>query len=154
MKEAYGGTFLFQIVILFLLLFTAIMCITINQTKAFAVKDDLINYIEAHDGLDISKNLDSGISEILTKDGYFTTGSKCGDDYTGYSRDGKKLSKNDESPALCIKDIPSGSQTGGCYYEIKVFYKLDLPVISSIFNFTETGKTKELYGNCQKQVNK
>lgn len=150
MKEAYGGTFLFQIVILFLLLFTAIMCITINQTKAFAVKDDLINYIETNDGLDLSKNkLNDGVKEILTKDGYFTTGSKCGNGYIGYSREGTKLASS-ESPALCIKKIDSGSQTGGCYYEIKVFYKLDLPVISSIFNFTETGKTKELYKYCQK----
>lgn len=150
MKEAYGGTFLFQIVILFLLLFTAIMCITINQTKAFAVKDDLINYIEANDGLDLSgKQLDSNINEILTKDGYFTTGSKCDDGY-GYSREGKQLSEGEQNPALCIKEIESGSQAGGCYYEIKVFYKLDLPVLSTIFNFTETGKTKELYKYCQK----
>lgn len=151
MKEAYGGTFLFQIVILFLLLFTAIMCITINQTKAFAVKDDLINYIETNDGLNLSgTQLADGINEILTKDGYFTTGNKCGNGYTGYSREGKKLSEGAQNPALCIKKINSGSQAGGCYYEIKVFYKLDIPVLSTIFNFTETGKTKELYTYCDK----
>lgn len=146
MKEAYGGTWLFQIVILFLLLFTAIMCLTINHSKAFAVKDDLINYIESKDGVDLSKkNLDSGIIDLLSKDGYFTTGKKCDNNAKGYARDGKPTSTN---PAVCIKKINTGRETGGCYYEIKVFYKLDLPVLGSVFSFSETGKTKELYSYC------
>ena len=46
MKEAIGGVSLFQIVILFLLLFTGVMCLTINHSKAFGVKDEIINIIE------------------------------------------------------------------------------------------------------------
>ena len=41
MKESIGGTALFQITIVFLLLFTGVMCITINHSKAFAVKDEI-----------------------------------------------------------------------------------------------------------------
>ena len=46
MKEAIGGVSLFQIVILFLLLFTGVMCLTINHSKAFGVKDEIINILE------------------------------------------------------------------------------------------------------------
>ena len=46
MKEAMGGISIFQIVIVFLLLFTGVMCMTINHSKAFGVKDEIINIIE------------------------------------------------------------------------------------------------------------
>ena len=46
MKEAIGGVSLFQIVIVFLLLFTGVMCLTINHSKAFGVKDEIINIIQ------------------------------------------------------------------------------------------------------------
>ena len=46
MREAIGGTWLFQIVIVFILLFTGFMCLTINRSKAFNVKDQIIQTIQ------------------------------------------------------------------------------------------------------------
>ena len=46
MREAIGGISIFQIVILFILLFTGVMCLTINHSKAFGVKDEIITIIE------------------------------------------------------------------------------------------------------------
>ena len=45
MKEAIGGVSIFQLAVIFLLIFTAIMCLTINHSKAFGVKDEVINLI-------------------------------------------------------------------------------------------------------------
>ena len=50
MKEAVSATTIFQIVILFILLFTAIMCLTINNSNAFGIKDEIINIIEMNNG--------------------------------------------------------------------------------------------------------
>lgn len=144
MKESIGGTWLFGIVIVFILLFTAIMCFTINQSKAIAVKSDLIDYIEYNEGIDISKELNSNAVKIINNAGYYTTGT-CDEGYIGFDRTGKKVSTN---PVLCIKEIPSNNETAGCYYDVELFYKLDLPVIESIFNFKVRGKTKELYKYC------
>ena len=147
MKESFGATFLFQIVIVFLLLFTAIMCLTINNTKAFAVKNEVVSYIESQGGIDISRPLDNrndGIVDILSKAGYFTTG-KCETGYTAYNRDGSLNTSTSNKSAICIKKIDSNQETGGCYFEIMVFYRLDLPVFGSVFNFKTTGKTKVLF---------
>ena len=43
MRETMSITAIFQIFILFILLFTAIMCLTINNSNAFGVKDSIIN---------------------------------------------------------------------------------------------------------------
>ena len=43
MKESISMTAIFQIVILFILLFTAIMALTIHNSNAFGVKDEIVN---------------------------------------------------------------------------------------------------------------
>ena len=70
MKEAMGGVPLFEIVVVFILLFTGIMCLTINHSKAFAVKDEIINIIETNttqysaEGI-LSDNVTKEIAEQL-----------------------------------------------------------------------------------------
>ena len=46
MREAIGGTWLFNLVIFFVLLFAGYMCLSINYSKAFGVKDKIINELE------------------------------------------------------------------------------------------------------------
>ena len=174
MKEAIGGAFLFYIVVAFILLFTGLMCLTINRTKAFQVKDEIITIIEENEGLDLTKSLDQGsesdqLEEIVTlaKDlGYRTIGtcpSDKNDNYKAYDREGKLNSSN---PSFCIqrtmvKDLSKleseyeGSfledeNKAGCFYSIVLFYKLDLPVLKEVFNFKIMGETKILYSeNCK-----
>ena len=176
MREAVGGTGLFIIVVAFILLFTGIMSITINHSKAFAVKDDIVQYIEntngdIYEGSDES-NLSDDFVSILSNDAYWTT-SKCQNTnnvdsedknvFVGYSRDGKLLG-SEEPASICIKRTQTdqatyldntigegkyskGDTTRGCYYEVQVFYKLDIPIISSAFSYNVKGQTKALYGS-------
>ena len=60
MKEAIGGTWLFQIVIAFILLFTGFMCLTINRSKAFNVKDQIIQSIQSYNGIDLGSEYKEG----------------------------------------------------------------------------------------------
>lgn len=156
MKEAYGGTFLFNIVILFLLLFTGIMCLTINRSKAFAVKDSIITAIEEAEGIDLTGTKDEGIevkdiADILNSHGYRTKGS-CLDKYQGYSYDGERTLSS-ENPSFCIKQVDKTKNDGfnnsdgeaGYYYSVMVFYNLDLPILKSFFNFSITGETITMY---------
>lgn len=165
MREAIGGTWLFQIVIIFILLFTSFMCLTINKSKAFAVKDDIIETIEKYNGFSelggktLPNELISDISSKLKNSNFRSTGncssledsSKIkyyGFDYTGkYLNDGKHA-------AFCIGviNVKSSVEAGGksewpdsVYYKVGVFYQLDLPVFTSIFNFHIMGDTKVIY---------
>ena len=184
MREAIGGTWLFQIVILFILLFTGYMCLSINYTRGFDVKDKIINEIERYGGFKQSNSDDyalGNIVEYMKKVGYRATG-KCGKQFdggVGCTRDGKCddiTDYNNNNYAFCIKEVKynnlgenlnefykdatvansispklyGDSVTSGefyylSYYNVKVFYKLDLPVLSQVFNFSIDGDTKTLY---------
>lgn len=147
MREAIGGTWIFQIVIFFVLLFTGYMCLSINHTKAFNVKNAMINAIEREEGMNLtSPENDPAIGKIveyLKQTSYRTTG-KCPDGYIGYNRDGKIDGRNSafciaEKSARSASDMPNMK-----YYRIVVFYQLDLPIFRSIFEFRVSGDTKIL----------
>lgn len=167
MKEAIGGISLFQIVIVFLLLFTGIMCLTINHSKAFGVKDEIINIIEndkiAASGSLISNEKLESIKDHLAETGYRNTG-KCPDsEWTGYDRAG---GINNNDAAFCLRavnvaEVYYDELTKVCsneqcventgdfpemyYYEVIVFYQLDIPAIKQLMNFKLKGTTKILF---------
>ena len=165
MKEALGGVSLFQIVILFLLIFTGVMCLTINHSKAFGVKDEIINILETTNANshELSTNTVNEIINHLNEVGYRITGN-CPDGWTGYNRNGTKVSKN---ASFCIKafDVSKAYQNNvaeickrnGCnttsggypemiYYDIVLFYQLDIPILNEVMNFKLKGSTKIIFG--------
>ena len=166
MKEAVGGVSLFQIVILFILLFTAIMCLTINNANAFQIKDEITNIIELNDGniLDSKGNLNTQIKDAITGSSYRTSGH-CDDGYIGYDRDGNKVNAG-ERASVCIKcinvttdvdsylkttlgsgNVATQGQVNGYYYQVVVFYQLDIPVVNQVYDFKTKGETKIIYNN-------
>lgn len=166
MREAIGGTWLFQIVIVFLLLFTGFMCLSINRSKAFSVKDKIIQTIQSYNGIDLSKQYEEGnedafsdIVSYLKQNSYRTTGVEPNDGhtYSCYNREGVRAPEN-RNPVFCIaeidvrKDAVAEGDAGFNelpnmrYYRVVVFYQLDLPVFHDLFNFKVVGDTKILYG--------
>lgn len=172
MKEAIGGVSLFQIVILFLLLFTGVMCLTINHSKAYGVKDKIINILETDklssyeksNNNELNSETVDNIIEHLNESGYRITGRCPSDEWTGYDRNGVKTNNN---ASFCIKtvdvskayynDAVEKCKNNGCtvtsghlpkmvYYDIIVFYQLDIPIIKQIFNLKLYGSTKILFG--------
>ena len=171
MREAIGGTWLFQIVIVFILLFTGFMCLTINRTKAFNVKDQIIQTIQSYNGIDLT-NSDGNealaeITSYMKENAYRTSGVRPeaevvnGEkhEYRCFNRDGKSSDGKNDNAVFCIAEIPVNGE--GCtegltcfselpnirYYRIVVFYQLDLPIFKNMFNFRIVGDTKVLYGD-------
>lgn len=170
MKEAIGGTWLFQIVIVFVLLFTGYMCLTINHSKAFAIKDEIVKTIERNNGVDLTRGKDQGniaignIVEKLKSAGYRTSGdcntlsknttrglsAKQGG-WVGFDRDGK-IHKDGKNSTFCIRQVNiKGSVEyvselpNTVYYQVGVFYQLDLPVLNSLMSFSVKGDTRIIY---------
>ncbi len=175
MREAVGGTWLFQIVIVFILLFAGFMALTINRSKAFNVKDRIIQTLQTYNGIQVGTecvnnedNVLCDIASYLNESAYRTTGN-CPDNvvingntypYQGYTKDGKQTSSN--NAAFCIARIENHSTIAssacggsGCitselpsmiYYRVTVFYQLDLPIFHDVFNFKIQGDTKLIVG--------
>lgn len=170
MKESMSVTTLFQIVILFILLFTAIMCLTINNANAFGVKDEIINIIELSEGkffegdsLNTGK-LNDEIVNTIEETSYRTTGV-CEDGYNGYDKNGMPVSSGNKA-SVCIKEVTVTDELdsylksllgegnvatddfiGGKYYQIIVFYQLDIPVVNQVYKMQTKGETKIIYGD-------
>ena len=170
MREAIGGTWLFQIVIVFILLFTGFMCLTINRSKAFNVKDQIIQTIQNYNGIDLNSEYEEGdtgafaeIVDYIQENSYRTSGNVPANElvngeqvsYVCYNRDGHQSSSN---PVFCIAKINVDNEACAAestcfdelpdmsYYRVVVFFQLDLPIFKELFNFRVVGDTKTMYG--------
>ena len=175
MKESIGGIQLFLIVVILVLIFAGIMSLTINQSNAFAIKDQLVSILESAGGFDTSAECVSGscntsirdqetlqkIIDSLDSNSYRQTGNCEGIEedlnkvqsgkavVVGYTRTGEKTISG-RKDSFCIAKIPAQKSNSedtlkGYYYQIYVFYQLDIPILNSLFNFRAIGETKLLY---------
>ena len=184
MKEAIGGTWLFGIVIFFVVLFATIISVSLNWSRAFKIKDEMINEIEKFHGFtgEAKANIDAYIGDIgykstgdcsniqnstATSFQGFRTGSDINNKYKGMSGDNycvashdlvtRKVSTHqvfgetveycgayDESGKL-FSDSASTGHPSSAYYTVAVFFKLDMPIIGSVFGFEITGETATIY---------
>lgn len=166
MKESFGGFSLFNIVIIFVLVFTGYISISINYSKAYNVKNEIINIIKNQGGV-CSVNSDGSATNTICdnfaeqitdyfKEANYRSARDCdlNDGWVGYTRTGELTNKD---AAFCIKAITANTNSelpNALYYKVKVFYQLDLPIVSSIFEFSVTGETARVYSpnECSKDV--
>ncbi len=136
MREAIGGTWIFGIVVTFIVLFSSYLAISVNYSKAFRVKNQIVSEIEKNEGMSAAYDK---IENYLDNQGYYVYQS-CGSGWKGYLEGTKSGSYR-----YCVK--PTSDTTGSIpktYYTVKVFFRLDLPVIGNIFVFPVTGETKQI----------
>ena len=156
MKNAFGATLLFQIVIFFVVLFTGYICLSINQAKAFNVKNEIVKAIERHapnlEGVGLL-GFSSDVKKILEDEGYRLEGD-CSTDLDaatevyGCTRNGVCSRFDKDDVAVCIGKYESpiaGSSQKAYYYKVETFYQLDIPIINSLFNLRAKGETKLIY---------
>ena len=157
MREAIGSYFLTGIVITFIVLFTGYLCLSINMNKSYKVKNEIINIIQKRNGLDEEALIE--IQNYMSSVGYRTEGNcDSGDDnnWRGANVSGSTL--NDTRGAFCVRTIKSEEYRDSdyskeqfpesVYYQVKVFFAIDLPIVRNLFTFTTMGSTKRLYYPC------
>lgn len=156
MKEAFGGFSLFNIVIVFVLLFAGYISMSINYSKAYNVKNEILNIIRNQGGVCTSQtpdafncyNFSEQISDYFKEANYRSTGVCNSDDETGWVGYNREGLLDNQNPAFCVKSIRANSNSelpNALYYQVKVFYQLDLPVIRSLFEFSIYGETARIY---------
>ena len=155
MRESISGTWLLGFVLVFIVLFAAYLAVSINYTKAFKVKNRIINIIEENEGYtedprstnfesipkDVLKTMtttDAKIYYYLKDIGYptdninSTNADKCFDGDSDAAMQG----------GYCVKKICSGK---GAYYKVETFIKFELPLINFQLLIPVNGETKVLY---------
>lgn len=157
MREAIGSTWLTGIIITFIAIFAGFLAYSISYTKAFRVKNQIINIIEQKEGFITSKNNSlRNISEAALKEDKSTEAEMfkyikaLGYNYTMFDN---KLNPCKEG--ILIEDggycIARYSCNGSTHYKVTTYISLSIPVINIGLNIPISGETKSIYydrGNC------
>ena len=176
MRESIGGTWTMQIVIVFILFFVAFITLTINYTRAFKVKNEIISIIEREDGFtySASNKIQDGagarelIASYLTNNGYSAKG-RCDLNWTGVTSIDINKADDDSIYQLvddahkndkyyyCIQKIQvpvkgkanpeKYNYNNRAYYRVRLFFKFSIPVFGDLTTFKVEGESLEVYFN-------
>lgn len=121
MRDAYGGTFMIQLLLIFLAIYVAFIAIALNYAKAFRVKNRIIDIIEQNEGIDyLDQSTESTlgqINEYLHQASYYV------------KLDDNQLN-NDSGTLHCYKEgycIEEFNAYDGKYYKVYTYMKFDMP---------------------------
>ena len=151
MRETIGGTWLTQLVIVFMFIFAAFLALSINYSKAFRVKNEVLTIIEKNSGL--TENSKEMIGNYLRNSGYTMKG-RCSINSYGLTINGINNTKTElinnsnkgRKYHACISKIRSISVNfpNRAYYEVRLFFKFNLPVLGNISTFEVEGQSKDV----------
>lgn len=146
MRQAIGTTWIMQLVIIFMLIFVAFLALTINYTKAFKIKNELVSIIERNEGIKETANGSIGLmNNYLVYNNYTVQGS-CVEGEYGV----KDLNINSISVAVpgekysyCLKKISTSTTTtpNRAKYQLRIFFRFSLPIIGDLITFPVEGTT-------------
>ena len=149
MRQAIGSTWILQLVIVFILIFVAFLALSINYTKAYKIKNELLSIIEKYEGVNSGENGSiSIINNYLRYNSYGTKGTCENEGFGATSLDSNTLVEADEKTKYyyCVKKVNTSNLTfeDRASYEIETFFKFNLPLLGDIFTFRVTGKTIDI----------
>jgi len=143
MKDAIGGVFSIQIILIFLVLINAYLAFSVNYTKAFRIKNNIVSILEQQEGF--TRDAAGQIEKIMMDTGYNINdiNKRCGND--GY------VAITNNAGGYCLRLNMNSDGTGG-YYSIKTYISIDIPILNNLFSrfsnaFAIKGETKTIYSN-------
>ena len=157
MREAYGSTWTLGLVLLFTIIFASYLAVSISYQMSFKLKNEVLGFIEREEGLTISSHDGKGamplINNYLQNSGYKQRGV-CPEGWIGIKSLSSDISSNDYEYSdggatkyfYCVNKVKviDNVHPLRAYYEVRLFYKFDLPVIGDIYTFEVDGETNEI----------
>lgn len=151
MRESIGGTWIMQLVIVFMLIFVAFLALSLNYSKAFQMKNDITTMIEKKEGLTSGDNGSIAlINNYLQTHGYSIKkscpeGSYGVGDLTVNSAE-EVIKGNNRQYYYCVTKIKSktANHDGRSYYKVNIFFYFNLPVVGDIMKFNISGNTNDV----------
>lgn len=146
MREAIGGTWLTQLIIVFMLVFVAFLALTLNYTKAFKMKNEVLTIIEKYEGLTTGdKGSIAIINNYLQSNGYSATKACPKGSYGVENLNRSTIEKvtNNKKYYYCVSKVkqPLKNNDQNVYYRINTFFYFNLPVLGNLFTFDINGTT-------------
>lgn len=152
MREAIGNASVFGLAIAFIGIMILVFLSSLNYTKAFKVKNRIVDIIEQYDdgysnatdsnGVTNRVNINKQVESVLRDIGYRvnTENKQC----PTIKKDGEtyKALNSTYNYRYCIYEFTS---TRGSYYKVITYMHLDIPVIGGFIEIPVSGETKVFY---------
>ncbi len=142
MKIVSESTWTFQMIIFFILIFACFLTLVLSYNKAYAIKNRMLSIVEKYEG--VTTTSAELINDYIYNKGYTNTG-KCPDGWVGaINLDGDfEIAKEGSRYLYCFN---KNTKNNLVYYDVKVFFRFNLPVIGSIANYEIDGTTESFIG--------
>lgn len=139
MKEAFGTAYVVNFVIIFVILFIFFFVAGMSYTKAFKIKNRIVDIIEENEcySEDTTCTSKKQIDDILNEAGYRVTNSKpdC-----KQIQGADLLTTTTNTFNYCVYKV--GTTSKGSYYKAAAFMYYEIPVIGVHMQFPVYGETK------------
>ena len=149
MRDAIGQVFAVQIILAFVLLINGYMAYSVNYTRAFRVKNQIVNIIEQYEG-PYNDEAIARINAIIDQMTYEVPPRLTQDFLDDYANVDEKSCQN----GWCYIahdvsiDEADGERTGK-YYSVVTFVNINIPVINNIVGLGDflrvVGETRTIY---------
>lgn len=149
MRDAIGGVFTIQIILFFLVIINAYLAFSVNYTKAFRIKNNIVAILEQQEGFttDGTDSAAGQIEKIMTDTGYNVEKGvidRCGSKDDGY------VSVYNNAGGYCLKLNKNTDGTG--YYSVKTYISINIPILNNLLPvfsdvFAIKGETKTIYSD-------
>ncbi len=141
MNQAIGNTAIVNVVVVFIIIISGLFVASLSYSKAYKVKNIILNAIEEHEGYD--EETQAEIEETLSKMGYRLNQNgqqKC----PAPQVDGtvEALNPSDDYH-YCVWRV---KETRGTYYIATSYVYFDIPLVDG-FEAPVTGHTKTFYND-------
>lgn len=149
MRQSIGGVWIFQLMILFILLFVGYIILTIQYSKTVKMKNEVITMYEKYDGL--NEQSIALVNQYLESSHYTATGvctkKAVSGLYGALSLQDDELEEAEPNRKYyyCIKKYKGANKTR--YYQVTLFYRFNLPIIGDTTRFMIKGTTTNFQSN-------
>lgn len=145
MREGMGSVFLYNMIIIFIVITFGFLSASLSYMKAFKVNGKIANALEKYEGYNLLS--DKEIAETLTSIGYRTDVPDCDTRvHNGitYSPVGALSNKKHE---YCIYEYIQGDDFKGGYfnYGILTYIHLDIPILGGIFKLPVYSESESIF---------
>lgn len=148
MRDAFGGTFMIQILLVFIVIYVGFIGIAINYGRAFRVKNYVIDYLEENQINNLSNasqisSMRTDISQILDNTGYSNT-NICDAIGNGYDENDNTKCIN----GVVIKQNNTVTKNGVnyVYYTVNTYIGYNLGFLNSLLSLTSSNDRSVIAG--------
>lgn len=141
MNQAVGNTAIVNVVVIFVIIISGLFVSSMSYSKAYKVKNVIIDAIEEHEGYD--ENTVAQIEATLSDMGYRINRNgvqTCS--APDVSADSIEILNSSNNYRYCVYRI---TEARGTYYAATAYMYFDIPLLADTLEFAVNGHTKMIF---------